>query len=71
MFAAFPDRFKCLFGILKGKTMGNQLLGINLATGHQVYSSSVTARCVSDRASDGEIADAGCCDGECDVLGLH
>jgi hypothetical protein len=51
--------------------MGNQLLGINLATGHQVYSSSVTARCVSDRASDGEIADAGCCDGECDVLGLH
>jgi hypothetical protein len=68
MLTTFPHSLKSLFRIFEREPMGDQFLRINLSTRHQVNSSAIAACCISDGASNGQIANAGRGDWEGNIL---
>lgn len=65
---ALSDQLERIFGLLEGVSVAHQSLHVNLATGYQVYCRGVAAGAISDRTTDGEIANTSSGDREHHIL---
>jgi hypothetical protein len=68
IFLALLHKLKCLLGFLELEAVGNQSLNIDFARCYEFYSRGVAAGRVSDRTFDVQRANAGCGDGEYNIL---
>ena len=62
------NQLERIFCLLEGVSVAHQSLHVNLSAGYQAYRRGVAAGAISNRTTDGQIADTSSCDRKDNVL---